>query len=135
SAALVNAQHELAFRKRRVRHEGRDRDRDRLALAWREEVFCLRGGGAAPPLAGLSFWAFAPFAQLASLLPALGSLPQPLLPPMGWSLRQCRHGGRADRGVGVGVRRAVPFIRPKRDGRHRLLLRPRVPPTLEHGLR
>src|SRR5262249_29381519 len=42
SAALVNAQHELAFRKRRVRHEGRDPDRDSLALAWREEIWRLR---------------------------------------------------------------------------------------------
>ena len=42
SAALVNAQHELAFRKRRVRHEGRDPDRDRLAAGWREEIRRLR---------------------------------------------------------------------------------------------
>jgi hypothetical protein len=55
SAALVNAQHELAFRKRRVRHEGRDPDRDRLALAWREEIWRLRAVVSAPPTAGLSF--------------------------------------------------------------------------------
>jgi hypothetical protein len=33
SAALVYAQDELAFRKRRVRHEGRDPERDSLAVA------------------------------------------------------------------------------------------------------
>jgi len=55
SAALVNAQHELAFRKRRVRHEGRDPDRDRLALAWREEIFRLRAVVSPPPTAGVSF--------------------------------------------------------------------------------
>src|SRR5262249_43780570 len=55
SAALVNAQHELAFRKRRVRHEGRDPERDRLALAWREEIWRLRAGVSAPPTRGLSF--------------------------------------------------------------------------------
>jgi hypothetical protein len=42
SAALVNAQHELAFRKRRVRREGGDPDRDPLALAWRENIHHLR---------------------------------------------------------------------------------------------
>jgi protease PrsW len=55
SAALVYAQHELAFRKRRVRHEGRDPDRDTLALAWREEIFRLRAVVSLPPTAGLSF--------------------------------------------------------------------------------
>jgi RsiW-degrading membrane proteinase PrsW (M82 family) len=55
SAALVNAQHELAFRKRRVRHEGRDPDRDSLALAWREEIFRLQAVVSPPPTAGLSF--------------------------------------------------------------------------------
>jgi membrane protein implicated in regulation of membrane protease activity len=55
SAALVNAQHELAFRKRRARHEGRDPDRDRLAVAWREEIFRLRAVVSPPPTAGLSF--------------------------------------------------------------------------------
>jgi hypothetical protein len=42
SAALVNAQHELAFCKRRVRNEGRDPDRDDLTVAWREEIWRLR---------------------------------------------------------------------------------------------
>jgi RsiW-degrading membrane proteinase PrsW (M82 family) len=55
SAALVYAQHELAFRKRRVRHEGRDPDRDGLAVAWRDEIFRLRAVVSPPPTAGLSF--------------------------------------------------------------------------------
>ena len=42
SAALVNAQHELAFRKRRVRDEGRDPDADRLVGGWRNEIRRLR---------------------------------------------------------------------------------------------
>src|SRR5262245_16469441 len=42
SAALVNAQHELAFRKRRVRDEGRDPELDRLANGWRDEIQRLR---------------------------------------------------------------------------------------------
>ena len=42
SAALVNAQHELAFRKRRVRSEGGDPERDRLVAGWRAEVRRLR---------------------------------------------------------------------------------------------
>jgi protease PrsW len=42
SAAIVNAQNELAFRKRRVRDEGRDPERDRLVSAWREEIRLLR---------------------------------------------------------------------------------------------
>jgi RsiW-degrading membrane proteinase PrsW (M82 family) len=42
SAALVNAQHELAFRKRRVRDAGADPDRDRLVAGWREEIRRLR---------------------------------------------------------------------------------------------
>ncbi len=42
SAALVNAQHELAFRKRRARDEGRDPERDPLVAAWREEIRMLR---------------------------------------------------------------------------------------------
>lgn len=42
SAALVNAQHELAFRKRRVRDEGGDPQRDPLVNAWREEIRLLR---------------------------------------------------------------------------------------------
>jgi RsiW-degrading membrane proteinase PrsW (M82 family) len=42
SAALVNAQHELAFRKRRARDEGRDPESDPLVRAWREEIRMLR---------------------------------------------------------------------------------------------
>jgi protease PrsW len=42
SSALVNAQHELAFRKRRVRGEGKDPARDHLANHWREEIQRLR---------------------------------------------------------------------------------------------
>jgi protease PrsW len=42
SSALVNAQHELAFRKRRVRDEGRDPEGDHLANHWREEIQRLR---------------------------------------------------------------------------------------------
>ena len=42
SAALVNAQHELAFRKRRVRDEGKDPELDRLANDWRREIRRLR---------------------------------------------------------------------------------------------
>ena len=45
SAALVNAQHELAFRKRRVRDEGNDPERDPLASGWREEISRLRATG------------------------------------------------------------------------------------------
>ncbi len=44
SAGLVNAQHELAFRKRRVRQEDRDPDRDRLVAGWREEIRRRRAG-------------------------------------------------------------------------------------------
>jgi hypothetical protein len=42
SAALVNAQHELAFRKRRVRDEGRDPERDPLVAGWRAEIARFR---------------------------------------------------------------------------------------------
>jgi RsiW-degrading membrane proteinase PrsW (M82 family) len=42
SAALVNAQHELAFRKRRARDEERDPEADPLVRAWREEIRLLR---------------------------------------------------------------------------------------------
>jgi protease PrsW len=42
SAALVNAQHELAFRKRRVRDEGGDPERDGLVAGWREDIRRLR---------------------------------------------------------------------------------------------
>lgn len=38
SAALVNAQHELAFRKRRVRDRGGDVAADPLVLGWRSEI-------------------------------------------------------------------------------------------------
>jgi RsiW-degrading membrane proteinase PrsW (M82 family) len=42
SAALVNAQNELAFRKRRVRSEGGDPERDSLVAGWREDIRRLR---------------------------------------------------------------------------------------------
>ena len=42
SAALVNAQHELAFRKRRVRNQGSNPDRDRRTTDWRREIQRLR---------------------------------------------------------------------------------------------
>ena len=42
SSSLVNAQHELAFRKWRVRHNGKDPQRDHLANHWREEIQRLR---------------------------------------------------------------------------------------------
>jgi RsiW-degrading membrane proteinase PrsW (M82 family) len=42
SAALVNAQHELAFRKRRVRDNGDDPERDGIAARWRDEIGRLR---------------------------------------------------------------------------------------------
>jgi protease PrsW len=38
SAALVNAQHELAFRKRRVRGQGDDPEQDHLVWGWREDI-------------------------------------------------------------------------------------------------
>jgi RsiW-degrading membrane proteinase PrsW (M82 family) len=43
SAALVNAQNELAFRKRRVKEEGGDPELDELVAAWREDIRRLRG--------------------------------------------------------------------------------------------
>jgi RsiW-degrading membrane proteinase PrsW (M82 family) len=43
SAALVNAQHELAFRRRHVRDDGGDPERDPLVAGWRREVAGLRG--------------------------------------------------------------------------------------------
>jgi RsiW-degrading membrane proteinase PrsW (M82 family) len=49
SAALVNAQHELAFRKRRVRFDGADPDRDPLVAGWRQEIAELRAGRAGAP--------------------------------------------------------------------------------------
>ena len=42
SAALVNAQNELAFRKRRVQDEGGDPERDSLVAEWREDIRRLR---------------------------------------------------------------------------------------------
>ena len=42
SAALVNAQHELAFRKRRVRDDDKDPEQDHLVNGWREEIRRLR---------------------------------------------------------------------------------------------
>jgi RsiW-degrading membrane proteinase PrsW (M82 family) len=42
SAALVNAQHELAFRKRRVRDAGENPEHDPLIAGWREEIRRLR---------------------------------------------------------------------------------------------
>ena len=42
SATLVNAQNELAFRKRRVRSEGGDPERDSLVAGWREDIRRLR---------------------------------------------------------------------------------------------
>jgi protease PrsW len=42
SAALVNAQHELAFRKRRMRDEGKDPELDGLVAGWRNEIQRLR---------------------------------------------------------------------------------------------
>jgi RsiW-degrading membrane proteinase PrsW (M82 family) len=45
SAALVSAQHELAFRKRRVRNEGRDPEHDPLVVGWRHDIERLRRSG------------------------------------------------------------------------------------------
>jgi protease PrsW len=42
SAVLVNAQHELAFRKRRVRDEGKDPEQDPIAAGWRKAIRRLR---------------------------------------------------------------------------------------------
>jgi RsiW-degrading membrane proteinase PrsW (M82 family) len=42
SAALVNAQNELAFRKRRVKEEGGDPEMDELVVGWREAIRRLR---------------------------------------------------------------------------------------------
>lgn len=49
SAALVNAQHELAFRKRRVRDRGGDPEQDPLAAGWREDIRRLRLSGLTEP--------------------------------------------------------------------------------------
>jgi RsiW-degrading membrane proteinase PrsW (M82 family) len=43
SAALVNAQHELGLRKRRVRERGKDPRSDDLVAGWREDIRRLRG--------------------------------------------------------------------------------------------
>ena len=45
SAALVDAQHQLAFRKRRVRNAGDDPERDPMVAGWREDIRRLRGIG------------------------------------------------------------------------------------------
>ena len=42
SAALVNAQHELAFRKRSVVADGDDPETDKLVAGWRREIAALR---------------------------------------------------------------------------------------------
>jgi RsiW-degrading membrane proteinase PrsW (M82 family) len=42
SAALVSAQHELAFRKRRVREEGNDPEQDVAVVGWRADIQRLR---------------------------------------------------------------------------------------------
>jgi protease PrsW len=42
SAALMNAQHELAFRKRRVRDAGESPEHNPLIAGWREEIRRLR---------------------------------------------------------------------------------------------
>jgi protease PrsW len=42
SAAIVNAQNEVAFRKRRLKADGEDPDRDQLIQAWRSEIARLR---------------------------------------------------------------------------------------------
>lgn len=42
SSAVVKAQNELAFRKRRVRNDGRDPEHDHLVNRWREEIRLLR---------------------------------------------------------------------------------------------
>jgi protease PrsW len=48
SAALVNAQHELAFRKRRVKALGEDPDGDELVAGWRRDIARLRGAAGEP---------------------------------------------------------------------------------------
>lgn len=45
SCAIVEAQHELAFRKRRVKDDGGDPEFDPLVIAWRRELERLRGIG------------------------------------------------------------------------------------------
>ena len=41
-SALVNAQNELAFRKRRVKEQGGDPKSDALVTGWREDIRRLR---------------------------------------------------------------------------------------------
>jgi len=48
SAALVNAQHELAFRKSAVRRRGGNPDADPLVAGWRDEIRALRGRVTSP---------------------------------------------------------------------------------------
>jgi hypothetical protein len=43
SAALVNAQHELAFRRRRLKDAGHDPDQDPVVARWRKAIEHLRG--------------------------------------------------------------------------------------------
>jgi hypothetical protein len=43
SAALVNAQNELAFRKRRLADRGYDAERDPVVAGWRAQIAALRG--------------------------------------------------------------------------------------------
>ncbi|MEN9933801.1 MAG: hypothetical protein RLZZ387_380 [Chloroflexota bacterium] len=45
SAAIVNAQNELAFRKWRVAAEGGDPEADPLVVGWRRHIAALRGEG------------------------------------------------------------------------------------------
>jgi protease PrsW len=45
SAALVNAQHELAFSKRRARRAGSDPEHDPIANGWRQDIGRLRTAG------------------------------------------------------------------------------------------
>ena len=49
SAALVNAQHELAFRKRRVRDRGGDPEQDPLVAGWKDDIRRLRLSGLTAP--------------------------------------------------------------------------------------
>lgn len=45
SSALVHAQHELAFRKRRLKDVGKDPDEDELVRGWRDAIRGLRAAG------------------------------------------------------------------------------------------
>jgi hypothetical protein len=55
SAALVNAQHELAFRKRYARGKGRDPDLDSLVAGRRDQIWRLRAVASPLRTAELSF--------------------------------------------------------------------------------